>query len=53
MFLKKGIYQKEKLVNTNKLGASSLMFLVHPTITITEMDSYAEVIKKVLIRSLK
>ena len=52
-FLKKGIYQKEKLVNANKLGASSLMFLVHPTITIAEMDSYAEVIKKVLIRSLK
>ena len=52
-FLKKGIYQKEKLVNANKLGSSSLMFLVHPTITSTEMNSYAEAIKEVLLRSSK
>ena len=52
-FFKKGIHQKEKLVNANKLGSSSLMFLVHPTITITEMNSYAEAIKEVLLTSSK
>ena len=49
-------YQKSKklsLKNASHLGRSSLTFLIHPTITKTEMENYAMVIKKVLKKAQK
>mgnify|MGYP003314602209 CR=1 FL=1 len=37
-FIKEGIKPNHPLVNAKKLGETSLMFLVHPTITQNEMD---------------
>ena len=50
-FAKNKNYQIKRLVNARLLGDTSLMFLVHPTITIKQMKAYAEVIKNVLIRA--
>lgn len=38
----------ERLVNAHELGESSLMFLVHPTLTIAEINKTCEVIKVVM-----
>ena len=38
----------KRLKNAKSLGDTSLMFLVHPTITVDEMKEYAFAIKKVL-----
>ena len=49
-------YQKSKkifLKNASSLGKSSLMFLIHPTISLNEMKNYATVIKNVLKKALK
>ena len=37
--------------NARDLGRTSLMFLIHPTITLAEMKAYSIVIKNVLIRA--
>ena len=47
-FRKNSTTNQERLKNARSLGDSSLMFLVHPTITVDEMKEYALVIKKVL-----
>ena len=52
-FIKEGIKPNHPLVNAKKLGETSLMFLVHPTITQNEMEKYAATIKRVIIKSLK
>lgn len=39
---------QKRLKNAKSLGETSLMFLVHPTITVNEMKEYAFSIKKVL-----
>ena len=52
-FSKISNYKNKRLVNAKYLGETSLMFLVHPTITISQMNSYAKAIKNVLIRALK
>ena len=36
---------KERLPIARELGETSLMFLIHPTITEAEMDQYSEIIK--------
>ena len=42
-----GIMPKNRLKFARELGETSIMLLVHPTITINEMVQYAEVVKKV------
>jgi dTDP-4-amino-4,6-dideoxygalactose transaminase len=44
---------KERLSNAVELGETSLMFLVHPTLTTEEMLKTCQVIKAVLIRAQK
>jgi len=39
---------KETLPNTKSLGENSLMFLVHPTLSVEAMNFTAKVIKQVL-----
>ena len=38
-----------RLKNARELGDTSLMFLVHPTITKEQMIRYCEAIKKILL----
>lgn len=42
-----------RLPNARQLGESSLMFLVHPTITDEDMNSYASTVRSVLIRAIR
>ncbi|WP_282111035.1 DegT/DnrJ/EryC1/StrS family aminotransferase [Shewanella algicola] len=44
---------KERLPNAVELGETSLMFLVHPTLTQAEIDKTCEVIRKVLLSAQK
>tara|TARA_B100001989_G_scaffold101775_1_gene71204 strand:- start:229 stop:1422 length:1194 start_codon:yes stop_codon:yes gene_type:complete len=44
---------KKRLPNSKQLGETSLMFLVHPTIDLLKMKSYAKVIRNVLIKASK
>ncbi len=44
----KGIAPKKRLIVAKKLGETSLMFLVHQTISEEQMNKYALLIKKVL-----
>ena len=43
----------ERLKNARLLGDTSLMFLVHPTLTMQEMEKTCSVIKAVLSRASK
>ncbi|MDG2932591.1 DegT/DnrJ/EryC1/StrS aminotransferase family protein, partial [Vibrio parahaemolyticus] len=43
----------ERLENAVELGETSLMFLVHPTLTEAEMNKTCEVIRAVLIQAQK
>ena len=42
---------KDRLPIAKNLGETSLMFLVHPTITSNQISSYGEAIKRVLIKA--
>jgi len=44
---------EKSLPNAVELGETSLMFLVHPTLTANEIDKTAEVIRNVLIQASK
>lgn len=44
---------KERLSNAVELGETSLMFLVHPTLTQAEIDKTCEVIRNVLLSAQK
>jgi len=44
---------KERLNNAMELGETSLMFLVHPTLTAKEIDKTCTVVREVLIQSAK
>jgi len=44
---------KERLPNAVELGETSLMFLVHPTLTQAEIDKTCEVIRSVLLAAKK
>ncbi len=50
-FYKLGLNPKERLPNAKKLGESSLMFVVHPSISKIQMYKYAEIIKKILLKA--
>jgi dTDP-4-amino-4,6-dideoxygalactose transaminase len=47
----KGLAPAERLPVARLLGQTSLMFLVHPTITPEQMASYAEVVSTVVMRA--
>ena len=59
IYLEKGLKNfkisgyKERLEFAEELGKTSLMFLVHPTITINQITNYAENIRKVLMKASK
>ncbi|PMG94744.1 DegT/DnrJ/EryC1/StrS family aminotransferase [Vibrio breoganii] len=42
---------KQRLVNAVELGETSLMFLVHPTITLEQIEHCATIIRKVLVQA--
>ena len=46
-----GVMADQRLPNAKSLGDTSLMFLVHPSITSSMMFEYAEIIAKVLLRA--
>ncbi len=52
-FKDKRLVPKERLANAKKLGETSLMFLLHPTITKVQMKEYANTIRKVLEKATK
>jgi dTDP-4-amino-4,6-dideoxygalactose transaminase len=43
-----GFRPKQRLLNAKELGETSLMFLVHPTLTQTEINKYCIVLSKIL-----
>ncbi|MFZ9621988.1 MAG: hypothetical protein ACO289_12365 [Prochlorococcaceae cyanobacterium] len=51
-FQQAGLAPAEPLPVARQLGQSSLMFLVHPTITAEQMQQMASLIRQVLDRSL-
>ena len=50
-FEKYGMQPQRRLKNAKLLGETSLMFLVHPTISENEMSSYASAIRSILIKA--
>ncbi len=48
-----GYRPKNRLTNAKLLGETSLMFLVHPTLTTKEMDKTCDVLEQVLERATK
>ena len=48
-----GLAPAERLPVARLLGETSLMFLVHPTITPEQMASYAEVVRTVVKRACR
>ena len=50
-FVNRGLAPEKRLPNAKNLGETSLMFLIHPTITKKQMYKYAEIIKKVLLKA--
>ena len=48
-----GLAPAERLPLARLLGETSLMFLVHPTITPEQMASYAEVVRTVVKRACR
>ena len=52
-FLDAGLAPAERLPVARKLGETSLMFLVHPTITPEQMAGYAEAVRSVVQRACR
>ncbi len=52
-FQEAGLAPAERLPVARLLGETSLMFLVHPTITLEQMASYAEVVRTVVKRACR
>ena len=48
-----GLAPADRLPVAQKLGETSLMFLVHPTITSEQMAGYAEAVRSVLKRACR
>ena len=46
-----GVMAEQRLSNAKCLGETSLMFLVHPSITSPIMHEYAETVAKVICRA--
>jgi len=52
-FKKYSDFRKKRLINAKLLGETSLMFLVHPTISPNQMQNYALKIREILINAKK
>ena len=52
-FQEAGLAPAERLPVARKLGDTSLMFLVHPTITPEQMAGYAGVVRSVVLRACR
>ena len=52
-FKKKNLYPKNRCKNAKILGKTNLMFLIHPTISESQMLEYADAIKDVIDRAIK
>ncbi len=52
-FIRNNLSPKVRLKVAKELGETSLMFLVHPTITLEQMTEYADVIRSIIYRSCK
>jgi dTDP-4-amino-4,6-dideoxygalactose transaminase len=50
-FISSGLAPRDRLQNAKILGETSLMFLIHPTITELEIESTCEIIKEVFSRA--
>lgn len=48
-----GLAPADRLLVARELGETSLMFLVHPTITLNQMAGYAEAVRSVLKRACR
>ena len=52
-FQEAGLAPAERLPVARELGQTSLMFLVHPTITPEQMSGYAEAVRSVVLRACR
>jgi dTDP-4-amino-4,6-dideoxygalactose transaminase len=52
-FQEAGLAPVERLPVARELGETSLMFLVHPTITLEQMAGYAEAVRSVVLRACR
>lgn len=52
-FQEAGLAPEERLTTARELGDTSLMFLVHPTITPEQMAAYADVVRSVVKRACR
>ncbi|MFZ5992730.1 MAG: DegT/DnrJ/EryC1/StrS family aminotransferase [Deinococcota bacterium] len=52
-FIKAGYGPKQRLPVARQLGETSLMFLVHPTLGIDDMDQAVEVVKKIIAKAIR
>ncbi|WP_420833202.1 DegT/DnrJ/EryC1/StrS family aminotransferase [Pseudemcibacter aquimaris] len=52
-FVKKGLRPVEPLPIARELGLISLMFLIHPTLTINEIDATCQMIEKIIGKASK
>lgn len=50
-FQKRNLFPSNRLQVAKKLGETSLMFLLHPTITEEDMHKYSKVIKEILLKA--
>ncbi len=53
VFNKDDSYRNISLPIAKELGQSSLMFVIHPTITKVQLDAYIDVVKKTLLKASK
>lgn len=52
-FQRAGLAPSQRLPVARELGETSLMFVVHPTITPEQMSAYAQVVRSVVIRAAR
>lgn len=52
-FQNAGLFPTDRLPVARLLGDTSLMFLVHPTITLQQMSGYIAVIRSVIVRAMR
>ena len=50
-FIDAGLSPRRRLTNARMLGQTSLMFLVHPTLSIDDMEDTAQAVEKVMARA--
>ncbi len=52
-FKTKNNISKKRLKNARKLGETSIMLLIHPTISLIQMENYALVVKSVILKATR